>query len=160
VKVSILAHRAGDLAALAEYGRTKEDIVNAFHVPLSFLTSETNLANLQAAEHQHMAKAIFPRLQRRDEKLNEQLVPLYDPTGRLFLASEDPVPYNQEIAWRQQEIDLKYGILTVNEVRQDRGLAPVPWGNTPWLPIAWAPSDLLDRTAYAPDSGRAKVPEV
>ena len=62
-----------------------------------FLTSETNLANLQAAEHQHMAKAISPRLQRRDEKLNEQLVPLFDPSGRLFLASEDPVPVNREL---------------------------------------------------------------
>src|SRR5205807_1062280 len=123
MKISILAHSAGDLAALAEYGKTKEDICNAFHVPLSFLTSETNLANLQAAEHQHMAKAIFPRLQRRDEKLNEQLLSLYDPSGRLFVASEDPVPFNQEIAWRQQEVDLKYGIVTINEVRQDRGLA-------------------------------------
>ncbi len=44
MKVSILAHSAGDLAALAEYGKTKEDICNAVHVPLSFLTSETNLA--------------------------------------------------------------------------------------------------------------------
>ena len=127
-------------------------------MPLSFLTSETNLANLQAAEHQHMAKAIFPRLQRRDEKINEQLLPLYDPSGRLFVASEDPVPFNQEIAWRQQEIDLKYGILTINEVRQDRGLPSVPWGDTPWLPIHWLPSDFPDRAAYAPDSGRAKEP--
>jgi len=158
MKVSILAHSAGDLAALAEYGKTKEDICNAFHVPLSFLTSETNLANLQAAEHQHMAKAIFPRLQRRDEKINEQLLPLYDPSGRLFVASEDPIPFNQEIAWRQQEVDLKYGITTINEVRQDRGLPPVPWGDTPWLPINWAPSDLPERTAYAPDSGRVRQP--
>jgi hypothetical protein len=105
MKVSLLTHNMGDLAALAEYGKTKEDLANAFHVPLRFLTSETNLANLQAAEHQHVAKAIFPRLQRRDQKLNEQLVPLYDPSGRLFVASEDPVPYNQEIAWRQQEVD-------------------------------------------------------
>jgi HK97 family phage portal protein len=159
LKVSVLAHTVGDLATLAEYGKTKEDIANAFHVPLSFLTSETNLANLQAAEHQHMAKAIFPRLQRRDEKLNEQLVPLYDPSGRLFVASEDPVPYNQEIAWRQMELDLKYGILSINEVRQDRGLPPVPWGDTPWLPVAWAPSDVPDRLNLAPFSGRAKVEE-
>jgi HK97 family phage portal protein len=159
MKVSILAHSAGDLAALAEYGKTKEDVTNAFHVPLSFLTSETNLANLQAAEHQHMAKAIFPRLQRRDEKLNEQLVPLFDPSGRLFVASEDPIPYNQEIAFKQQELDLKYGILTINEVRQDRGLPAVPWGDTPWLSLHWAPTDLPHREAYAPDAGRAKVPD-
>jgi HK97 family phage portal protein len=159
MKVSLLTHSMGDLAALAEYGKTKEDIANAFHVPLSFLTSETNLANLQAAEHQHMSKAIFPRLQRRDEKLNEQLVPLYDPSGRLFVASEDPVPYNQEIAWRQQEVDLKFGIVSINEVRQDRGLAPVAWGDTPWLPLTWAPSDLPKRTAYSSGRGRAKIPE-
>jgi hypothetical protein len=158
MKVSLLTHSMGDLAALAEYGKTKEDIANAFHLPLSFLTSETNLANLQAAEHQHMAKAIFPRLQRRDEKLNEQLVPLYDPSGRLFVASEDPVPYNQELAWRQEEVDLKYGIISINEVRQDRGLPPVAWGDTPWLPLNWAPTDLSERTAYAGERGQAKDP--
>ena len=119
---------------------TKEDVANAFHVPLSFLTSSTNLANLQAAEQQHMARAISPRLRRRDQKINEALIPLYDPSGRLFVASEDPVPYNQEIAWRQQEVDLKFGIVTINEVRQDRGLPPVAWGDTPWLPLNWAPT--------------------
>ncbi len=158
LRVSILGHSIGDLATLAEYGATKEDIANAFHVPLSFLSTQTNLANLQAAEHQHMAKAIFPRLQRRDEKLNEKLVPLFDPSGRLFLASEDPVPYNQEVAWRAQELDLKFGILTINEVRQDRGLPPVPWGDAPWLPVAWAPTDFPDRAALGPDTGRGKHP--
>jgi hypothetical protein len=132
----------GDVAALAEYGATKEEIYNAFHIPVAFLTKETNLANLQAAEHQHMARAIFPRLQRRDEKLNEQLVPLFDPSGRLFVASEDPVPYNQEVAWRQLEADLKYGVVSINKVRQDRGLPPVAWGDLPWLPANWAPADV------------------
>jgi HK97 family phage portal protein len=157
MRVSVLSHSMGDLAALAEYGATKEDIANAFHVPVSFLSKETNLANLQAAEHQHMSKAIFPRLQRRDEKINEQLVPLYDPSGRLFVASEDPIPYNQEIAWRTLEMDLKYGLVTINETRADRGLPPVPWGDSPWLPVGWAPADLLNRIDSAPGTGRAKL---
>jgi hypothetical protein len=131
----------GDLAALADLKATKEDICNAFHIPLSMLTSETNLANLQAAEHQHMAKAINPRLQRRDEKLNEQLLPLYDPTGRLFVASEDPVPINAENDLKQTELDLKYGVVSINEVRGARGLEPVAWGNVPWLSDRWLPTD-------------------
>jgi HK97 family phage portal protein len=134
LRVQLLNHSMGDLAALADLSATKEDIANAFHVPLSFLTSETNLANLQAAEHQHMAKAIDPRLKRRDEKLNEQLVPLFDPSGRLFLASEDPIPVNREMSAKEREIDLKYGIVTINEVRGERGLPPVAWGDQPWLP--------------------------
>src|SRR4029077_8007485 len=111
LKIQLLNHSIGDLAALAETKTTKEDIANAFHVPLAFLTTETNLANLQAAEHQHMAKAIAPRLQRRDEKINEQLIPLYDPTGRLFVASEDPVPVNRELSAKEQELNLKYGVV-------------------------------------------------
>jgi HK97 family phage portal protein len=158
LRVQVLGHSMGDLAALADMRATKEDICNAFHVPLSFLTSQTNLANLQAAEHQHQAKAIGPRLQRRDEKLNEQLVPLFDPTGRLFLASDDPVPGNREERLRQQESDLKYGVLSINEVRQERGLPTVAWGDTPWLPLTWAPSD-YDRAEAMADSGRNHRPE-
>jgi HK97 family phage portal protein len=134
LKVQLLNPSLGDMALLADVNATRADIANAFHIPLSFLTSETNLANLQAAEQQHMAKAIAPRLQRRDEKLNEQLVPLYDPTGRLFLASENPIPLNRELSIQEREIDLKYGVLTINEVRSQRGLPPVPWGERPWTP--------------------------
>jgi HK97 family phage portal protein len=154
LKVQLLNQSLGDLAALADARVTKEDVANAFHVPLSFLTSETNLANLQAAEHQHMAKAIGPRLQRRDQKINEQLIPLYDPTGRLFIASEDPVPLNAEQTLSQMQADMKYGIVTINEVRQQRGLPPVPWGATPWLPLQWAPSDFTRREEHAPHTGR------
>jgi hypothetical protein len=55
------------------------------------------LANLQAAESQHMSKAINPRQQPSDERLNEQLIPVYDPTRRLFLASEDLSPAAREM---------------------------------------------------------------
>ena len=157
MKVSILAHSMGDLHALAEYGATKEDICNAFHVPMSYFTKETNLANLQAADYQHMKLAISPRLERRDEKINEQLIPLFDSSRRLFVASEDPIPQNQEIQWRQFEMDLKYGIMSVNEVRADRGLPPVDWGETPWLPLMWAPTDLPNRPLYAPAGGDPEV---
>ena len=58
-KVTVLAHSMGDLAALADMKATKEDITNVFHVPLAFLSSETNLANLQAAGHQHASKAVL-----------------------------------------------------------------------------------------------------
>jgi HK97 family phage portal protein len=154
MKVQLLNHSMGDLAALADLKATKEDICNAFHVPIAFLTSQTNLANLQASERLHMDKAIDPRLRRRDEKLNEQLVPLYDPTGRLFLASEDPVPVDQDAGIAQQQLDLKFGVVTINEMRGERGLPPVPWGETPWLPLNWAPSDFARRTDDAPETGR------
>jgi HK97 family phage portal protein len=130
LRVQLLQHSMGDLAALADLRTTREQICNAFHVPLAYLSSDTNLANLQAAEQQHLARAIVPRLRRRDEKLNEQLIPLYDPTGRLFLAADDPTPNNRELTLREREIALKYGVLTVDEVRSAMGLPPRPTAST------------------------------
>src|SRR5262245_3989399 len=121
----------GDLAALADLKATKEDIANAFGVPLPFLSGDTNLANMQAADHLHKTLAVAPRLRRRDEKLNEQLVPLFDPSGRLFLASDDPTPANQQFLLQQEQADLRAGVRTVNEVRASRGLPPVAWGDQP-----------------------------
>jgi HK97 family phage portal protein len=155
LKVSLLNHSMGDLAALADMAATKTDIANAFHVPIAFLTTQTNLANLQASQAQHMSLAISPRLERRDEKLNSDLVPLYDPSGRLFLASEDPVPIDQNLQVAQQIADLKYGVVSVNEVRSERGLPPVPWGEVPWLPLQWERTD-MPRQAEMPHTGRGR----
>src|SRR5205823_10037951 len=133
MNVQLLNASVGDLAALAEQGATKEDIANCFHVPIAFFTTQTNLANLYASERLHLSKAIEPRLKRRDEKLNEQLVPLFDPTGRLFLASEAPAPPDPDADLQHLTLDLKFGVRTVNEVRGERGQPPVPWGDVPWL---------------------------
>jgi HK97 family phage portal protein len=130
-KVNVLSHSMGDLAALAEAKATKEDIANAFHVPVPYLSGETNLANMEAAEVFHTRLAITPRLRRRDEKINEQLLPMYDTTGRLFVASEDPTPMSKTHLLRQQELDIRLGIKSINEVRRERGLPPVPWGDRP-----------------------------
>jgi HK97 family phage portal protein len=157
LKVQLLQQSMGDLAALAEMGKTKEDICNAFHVPIAFLSSQTNLANLQASERLHMDKAISPRLTRRDQKINEQLIPLFDPSGRLFVASEDPVPIDANATLAQEIADLKYGVVTINELRGERGLPPVPWGDTPWLPLLWAPTDLPERAEYAPSQSHPRV---
>jgi len=142
MRVSVLQQSMGDLAQLAEYNATKEDICNAFHVPIAYMTTNVNMANLQAAERQHMKNAIHPRPERRDEKLNERLVPLFDPTARLFIASEDPTPVAPEILWQQQKIDMQFGARTINDVRQEQGYDPVPWGDEPWLPLNWAPTSV------------------
>lgn len=160
--VSLLQHSLGDIALLADIKASKEDICNAFHVPIAFLTTQTNLANLQASQAQHSMQAITPRLTRRDEKLNACLLPLYDGSGRLFLASQDPTPVDQNLGLAQQESDLKYGVVSINEVRSERGLPPVAWGDTPWLPMQWAQTDYAGRVdpdvETPPRVGRNKPP--
>ena len=144
LKVSLLQQSLSDLAELAEQGATAQTIANAFGVPVAMLTSEVNMANMQASEQLHAITAIRPRLARRHQKLNEALIPFYDPSGRLFLASDDPSPEIQALAIRQQESDLKLAVRTINEVRAERGMEPVPWGDEPWTPIYRYDSDRDD----------------
>jgi HK97 family phage portal protein len=132
--VQLLQQSLGDLQALAEIGASKETVANAFGVPPPYLFRETNLANMQAAEVFHARFTIRPRLMRRDEKLNERLVPLFDPSGRLFLASDDPRPDDRALRLREQATHVRTGIRTINEVRAAQGLPPVPWGDAPgWM---------------------------
>lgn len=100
MKVDILSRSMGDLAALADAKATEEDIANGFHVPLPFLSGDTNLANMQAANHLHKTLAVGPRLRRRGENINKQLIPRFDPSGRLFVASDDLIPGNRDFDLR------------------------------------------------------------
>jgi HK97 family phage portal protein len=138
METTLLNPQMGDLAALAEKGANSEDIANGFHVPLSMLSTNTNLANLQASQAQHAEICIGPRLERRDEKLNEQLVPLYDTSGRLKLASDDPAPPAAD-DWHVSQQAAQFGWMTINELRNDQGLDPVPWGNVPCKPAPSTP---------------------
>jgi len=70
-----------------------------------------------------------PRAIRMEQKLNEQLAPRYD--DRLFFAFDDPVSDDREGRLKEIETMLTNYVQTVNEIRQDEGLPPVPWGDTP-----------------------------
>jgi len=78
-----------------------------------------------------------PRLRRIEFKINQNLLPRYDP--RLFAAFDDPVPESREQHLREDETYLKLGVRTVNEVRDEKGLPPVPWGDTPMVYVAGHP---------------------
>lgn len=127
--VQLLAHSMGDISALADMKATKEDIALAFGVPQPFVSGNTNMANLLASREQHAALALRPRIRRRDEKLNERLIPLFDDSGRLFLWTEDPVPEDKEFAMRRRNSAFQLGYVTVNEAREEIDLPPVAGGD-------------------------------
>ena len=102
---------------------TKDDIANAFGVPAAVPDAGDEPGQPAGGPAAARALAIRPRVGRRDEKLNERLVPLFDDSGRLFFASDDPVPEDQEYLLRRERSDLETGVRTINEVRAGAGPA-------------------------------------
>lgn len=157
MKLDLLEHSMADAAELAEMSITKELIMNAFHVPVAYFTSSTNLANLQASQLQHATQCIQPRLARRDEKINEQLIPLFDPSGRLFVASEEAAAPDAIQIQAKRAQDLFAGVRTINEVRREDGLPPVPWGQLPWMQSGQRQTDQLRLASVSPGEGAYDV---
>jgi len=128
-----------EMAFLKGHKFTKEEIAGAYGVPVSKLTSEdVNRANAETGDYSWMKDAILPRLRRLAEKLSQKLMPMFD--NRLFVMFDNPVPRDKEFELSKQEMYLKTGVMSINQVRQQIGEEPVDWGETPWLPLTMAPA--------------------
>lgn len=129
-----LAFTSKDAELLARKKVTKNDIANAFSVPLALLESENiNRATLEAAMFQHGFYAIKPRIKVFQETLNEFYFPMF---GReLKIKFENPVPIDREREAKLETDDLKNAVITINEVREKRGLEAVSWGDEPYIPV-------------------------
>lgn len=136
------------MAELSDSRRKR--IANCFGVPWSMLETESvNRANAEAGQFQHATNAVVPRLARLFQKLNQSFTPLWDP--RLLLWFDDPVQANVLSDVMQQKADMASGILTINEVREDRGLEPVEGGDVPLVPSSMVPlPDMLEPTPPPP----------
>ena len=108
-------------------------ISNAFGVPEDLLMTEnSNRASSTTAISNYFRFTIKPKLRRLEERLNSHLMPLFDPN--LFLEFDECIPNDEILAQKQQQSDLQLGVITINEVRESRGLAPVSWGSEPFAP--------------------------
>ena len=117
----------------------KEEISTIFGVPFGILgvVVDVNRANQEGLMLQFMRDTIRPKLKRREEKLNEKILPRYD--KKLVCEYDDPVPQDKEFRLKEKESNLKNFVTTVNEAREQAGLKPVPWGNVPIGPINMMP---------------------
>src|SRR3989440_556078 len=88
-----------DIVEIERAKAIKTDIANVFGVPDAKL--ERNAANLAAArtaDYAHEKDAGLPRCCRNEETLNARLVPMFDDSGRLFVAYDSPVRQDEVFA--------------------------------------------------------------
>jgi HK97 family phage portal protein len=124
-----------DIVEIERAKAIKTDICNVFGVPDAKLErNASNLAGAKTADYAHKVDAGLPRCRRIEETLNARLVPMFDTSGRLFIAYESPVPEDEIFALEQTRTASMSGAITRNEIRESVGLDPVPWGGQPLVP--------------------------
>ena len=114
-----------------------EEVSRAYGVPKPLLSDfeRATFSNINAAERMFWRNTILPELKFFEEQLTRMLLPRlgYPDLGLEFDLSviealqEDE---NQRVSREAQLLDR--GVLTINEVRRQRGLPDIPWGD------AWA----------------------
>ena len=109
----------------------REEIAAGFDVPIALLDPEAIRANVDGAQYYHAKYGIAPRLRKVEEKLNEKLLPMFDDSGVLFCAFENPVPEDTAAQLTERTGYVGSGIMAINEARADMGLEPVDNGDMP-----------------------------
>jgi hypothetical protein len=117
-----------------------ERICNCLCVPISFLSKDTNLANLQAARTQHSEQAVEPRAQMSASCLTD-LTQKYEP--RLFWAFDESTPDDEERKAKIVDMGVRNGTYTWNEARVDTPFPPRPDGDQVWVSNSLATTDML-----------------
>lgn len=155
-----------DLSCLEFKNVSKVEIANAYFVPMAMLeTKDVNKANLEASRLQHALNAILPRARRLEARLNKYLVPLYDDSGRLFVAFDDPSPENRKEKLAEITGLVEANIITVNEARNEYALAShvdgdrlfEPMPGMPELPSD-TPTDVEDTADTGAETGPGEAP--
>lgn len=145
---------------------TLRQVANALGpIPVTLLNDHANATLTNAREHKLLLweHALMPDSGAKAEEIVEQLFPMF-PTGQRPGHAEydySKVPALKEAsaaAWLQERQELEVGAKTINEWRKSKGLAPVAWGDTPFMPVNKAPlTDEGDFPATATTTASAQV---
>ncbi|MGB9834995.1 MAG: phage portal protein [bacterium] len=122
----------------------REEICAALGVPPAVvgIFEYANYANSEAQIRMFWHDKILPLLSKIEQMITEQFIKRFEPEmyGAFDTSEVEALQENEaELA----ETDVKLvgsGLATINERREKRGLEPVPWGDTGYLPLSWVPA--------------------
>ncbi len=129
-----LSHR--DMDFIRGLRWSLEEVSRAYGVPKPLLSDleRATFANINAAERIFWRNTIVPELRFLEEQLNRMLLPRlgypelelqFDLTAIEAIQEDENSRVNREVQL------LDRGVVTINELRRERNLPDVPWGNEP-----------------------------
>ena len=134
VKTLGLSHR--DIDFIQGLRWSLEEVSRTYGVPKLLLGDfeRATYANVQASERMFWRNTIVPEVRFLEEQLNRMLLPkLGYPqlTVEFDLSVIEALQEDENNRVQRESALLDRGVLTINEVRRERNLADVPWGDGP-----------------------------
>lgn len=148
-------------------GRTflRNAVLEHFGVPREIMgiTESSNRATSEAAQYIYAQNVLMPSLLRREEAINEQIIPLFGPD--LVWHYDDIVPRNQEFDKAKALDGWNAGLLTKDQALELLGLPPAPTGGNVYkaqfsdlyLPADEDPAEAM--ASLTPDDGAVAAQE-
>lgn len=151
-----------DAEFAAGLGMTFRQVCRAYGMQAALMNDleHATLANATAFERVEWTGALKPDAAFKAAEVREQYLPLFRGGPDYCEPDFTSVPALQESAsesWAREAQALDRGAITINEWRQSKGLPPVAWGDTPYMPVNKAPLgpdgqlQVAETPAAAPD---------
>ena len=158
--IEMLGFAPKEMEYLAGLNRSDEVVWNAFGVPQSLVKlNDANLASSETGHVQYYKLTINPRCARIAETLTDCLLPMlgYEP-GSLWFAFDDAAEDSEHEEAVQLTTLVNAGVMTIDELRAEQGLDPLPNGMGEMPRYNGTP---LDKVGQTPDplSGLFGKPE-
>lgn len=125
VDAKLIAWSPKDLIGSASRGFNQQIIINAFGQSTALWNDTANRATAEAAIYSWAKFEIDPANMRTAQKINEQLLQMYDSNLTLFVAFEPQAQEDKAFVLSQETADRVGNVRTINEIRQARGMVPL-----------------------------------
>ena len=134
VKTLGLSHR--DIDFIQGLRWSLEEVSRAYGVPKLLLGDfeRATYANVQASERMFWRNTVAPEVKFLEDQVNRSLLPrLGYPqlTAEFDLSAIEALQEDENSKVQRETALLDRGVLTINEVRRERNLPEVPWGDGP-----------------------------
>ena len=122
--------------SLCSANLSHEEVSRTYGVPKLLLGDfeRATYANVQASERMFWRNTVVPEVKFLEEQLNRMLLPrLGYPqlTVEFDLSAIEALQEDENNRVQRESALLDRGVLTINEVRRERNLPEVPWGDRP-----------------------------
>lgn len=143
IDVKTLSLTPKDAEFLGALNWTLEDIARAYSVPIDKIGGKRTYQNVEESEKVFWHDCMLPEARFIAAEITEQLLPHFgDNLLAEFDASDIAVLSESEDAkWTRRKEQIAAGYETINAIRADDGLDPLPWGDVWWAQSTLIPID-------------------